>query len=100
MRQRSSGCRSTGSSDASWPQYSNSRRGRAVGEPVEELAAVGPEAAERRQVVGPLEHVDRVDLQQPDVLDHPAQVPAAGLGVGPRLGEALRGEGQPPGFGG
>ena len=27
IRQRSSGCSSTGSSEASWPQYSNSRRG-------------------------------------------------------------------------
>ena len=27
MRQRSNGCVSTGSSEASWPQYSNSRRG-------------------------------------------------------------------------
>lgn len=60
------------------------------GEPVERLARVGAEAREGRQVVGAGEDVYRVELQQADVADQPAQVarvdPAARAGAG----EALR----------
>ena len=79
IRQRSSGWVATGSSDASWPQYSNSRRGARCGGAVQQLRVVGPEAAEQRQVVRALEHVDRVDLDQPDAVEHAPQRPAVGL---------------------
>ena len=64
MRQRSSGCSATGSSDASWPQYSNSRRGARCAARSSSARVVRAEPAEQRQVVRALEHVDRVDLQQ------------------------------------
>ena len=73
MRQRRSGCSATGSSDASWPQYSNSRRGARWAARSSSAVSYGPEPAEQRQVVRALEHVDRVDLEQPDALEHAPQ---------------------------
>ena len=75
IRQRSSGWRSTPISDASCPQYSNSRRGARWESRSSARGGVRPEPAERGQVVRALEHVDRVDLQQRDPLEHPAQIP-------------------------
>jgi hypothetical protein len=67
----------------------------APGQPVEQVARVGPEAGEDRQVVRADQHVDRVDLQQPHPVDHPAQVPGVDPAGRPRLGEALGGECDP-----
>ena len=94
MRQRSSGCVATGSSDASWPQYSNSRRGAYQAALSTSSSGIRPEPAEQRQVVAAGEHVDRVDLQQADLLQHAPQ----GVAAGPRraaVGEALRGQRDP-----
>ena len=40
------------------------------------------------------QHVDRVDLDRADAVEQPAQVPARHRTVRPRVGEALRGEGE------
>ena len=77
IRQRSSGCVATGISDASWPQYSNSRRGAYQASLSSASRSYGPEPREQRQVVRALEHVDRVDLQQPEPLDRGAGSRAA-----------------------
>ncbi len=87
------GC--SGISDAACPQYSNSSALRTPGQPVEQVARVRPEAGEDRQVVRADQHVDRVDLQQPHPVDHPAQVPCVDPAGRPRLGEALGGERDP-----
>ena len=71
IRQRRLGCRASGISDAACPQYSNSSALPAPGQPVEQLARVGPEAGEDRQVVRADQHVDRVDLEQPHPVDRP-----------------------------
>jgi hypothetical protein len=63
---------------------------RAVRGAVEQLGVVGPEPAEQRQVVRALEHVDGVDLDQPDAVEHPAQRPAVGRAAVAAVGEALR----------
>ena len=97
MRQRSSGWRSTGSSDASWPQYSNTsplphsqRRQR---RPV-----VGPEPGEERQLVRPGEHVDGVDLHEAHPVEHPPEVAPVDPPGGPRVVEALGVEGDAAGL--
>ena len=66
-----------------------------VGDRVQQRRRIGPEPAVERQVVGALQDVDRVDLQQPGPAKHPAQVPAVGRAAGPRVGEALGGQRDP-----
>jgi hypothetical protein len=50
----------------------------ARGEPVEDALVVVADAAEHGQVVAALEHVDRVDLQQPETVDHPGDLRVPG----------------------
>jgi hypothetical protein len=40
----------------------------------------------------PLEHVHRIELEQPDPLDHPAEVPPVDPTSGPWIRETLRSE--------
>jgi hypothetical protein len=49
---------------------------------VQQLAVVRAEPAEQRQVVGPLEDVDAVDLQQAGPADDPPEVAPADRAVG------------------
>ncbi len=70
----------------------------------DERARVRPEAGEQRQLVAAHEHVHRIDLDDADLVEHAPQVSAVDAAGGPRLGEALRGEGRcgaphPPTFG-
>src|SRR5439155_238750 len=58
----------------------------AVGGGVEQRRRVRAEAAVQRQVVGALQDVDRVHLEQPGPAQHPAQVPAVGRTAGRRIG--------------
>ena len=58
----------------------------------EQLDVVGTHPREQRHVVRPLQHVDRVDLQQPGAPQGPAQEPAVGHPGRGRIEEALRGE--------
>jgi len=74
--------------------------GAAVGHGVEQLGAVGTEAAVAGQVVGAPQDVDGVDLQQAGAAEHAAQVAAVGRAAGWRVGEALRGQRDPPRLGG
>ena len=60
--------------------------------PVEQVAVVRAEAAERGQVVAALEDVDGVDLQHAEPVDEPGDLPQARLG-GSRAPEALGPEG-------
>ncbi len=100
IRQRSSGCSSTGTSEASCAQYSNSSRrtGPAVCavRRVEQLAWVRPEAGKHGQVVAAAEHVDRVELQEPICPMTRRMCRASMRPRRPRVGEALRGERDPP----
>ena len=59
-------------------------------EPVEALARVWAKPRERRQVVGAGEDVDRVELQQADVVEHSAQVAAVDPPRRSPPGEPLR----------
>ena len=61
-----------------------------------EVAPVRPEAGEQRQLLAAHEHVDRVDLDQADPVEHPADVAAVDAARRPRLGEALGGERDAP----
>ena len=63
-----------------------------MSEPVEQLVTVRPQSAERREIVGTLQHVHGVDLQQSDVAEHTAHVPAVGLSCRSRPGQALGGD--------
>ena len=64
MRQRSSGCNSTGEQARLVAPVLEQPPRRVVRGAVERLAVVGAEPREPRQVVRPREHVDRVDLDQ------------------------------------
>ena len=59
---------------------------------------VGPDPGEQRQVVGPLQDVDRVDLEHAGPVDHP-RAGAHRRAGGARVGEPLGGERDPPGLG-
>jgi GNAT superfamily N-acetyltransferase len=71
-----------------------------VGQRVERRPGVGTEPAEEREVVGPAEHVDRVDLHHGELLGRPAQLTRAGLPGRTRIREPLGGQGDPPRQGG
>lgn len=43
--------------------------------PVEQWPRIVPQPTEHRQIVAPAEHVHRVDLENPDGVDHPLQMP-------------------------
>ena len=58
----------------------------------DQRAGVRPEAGEQRQLLAAHEHVDGVDLDQADVVEHAAEVPAGDPAGRPRPGEALGGE--------
>ena len=60
----------------------------AVDQPVEPGPVVGAEAAPDREVVGPVEHVDRIHLQPAHVLDEARQA-RGGEPVGARPGQVL-----------
>ena len=68
----------------------------AISERVQILGPVASEARKRRQQMGAGEHVDAVDLQHAEPLDHPAQIALGRLGLGARLAEALRPQGDAP----
>jgi hypothetical protein len=63
----------------------------AIGEALEGLPVVGPEAAPQRQVMGSLHHVDRVELEPAHVLDEGDQG-ARGQPARPRAREVLSGQ--------
>ena len=56
---------------------------------VEGRAIVRTQAREHRQVVGPLEHVHGVQLDEPDVLEYAPEVPDIDPPVRARRGEPL-----------
>ena len=56
---------------------------------LEQREVVRPGAAEQRQVVRALEHVDRVDLDHADAVEQAPHRPAAGRAGRARVGEAL-----------
>lgn len=61
---------------------------------IQQHAGVGPEPGKDRQIVRTLENIDRVELQDGDPIDDPAEVPdidPAGLGADRRIPE-LRGQ--------
>ncbi len=62
----------------------------------DQRARVRAEPGEQRQFLAANEHVDRVDLDQPDRVEHAAKVAAVTAGRA-RPGEALRGERDPAG---
>ena len=59
----------------------------------DERARVRAEPGEQRQLLAAHQHVDRVDLDQADPVEHAAQVPAIDPALRARVGEALRAEG-------
>ena len=68
----------------------------ALGALLDERPPVRPQPGEHRQLVGPDEHVDRVDLEEPGPIDEAAQVAAVDPACRARVGEALRGEDDAP----
>lgn len=60
---------------------------------------MGPEPGEERQFLRTTEHVHRVDLDQPDPIDHPASVASVGRPGGAPIGESLGTEGDATGEG-
>ena len=60
---------------------------------------MGTESGEDRQLLRAHEHVDRVDLDQADAVEHAAQVPAVDAALRPGIGQPLRGEADAPGLG-
>ena len=58
------------------------------------VARVGAEAREQRQLLGAHQHVDRVDLDQADAVEHPSHVapvdPSGGAAVAEALGVRAR----------
>ena len=73
--------------EASCTQYSNTspvRRG--IGD---QAARVRPEPGEQRQLLAAHQHVDRVDLDQPDAVEHAAEVTPVDTSLRPGIGEAL-----------
>ena len=71
----------------------------ALRHPVEQHRVVRPEPAECGQVVGPRQHVDRVNLKQPGAAHQGSQVPR-GRPRGPRRGQPLRRQGKAAGLAG
>jgi hypothetical protein len=65
----------------------------------ERVAGVCAEAGEQRQLVRADDDVHGVDLDQADPVEHPSKVPTIDPTGGPRLGEALRGQGDAAGAG-
>ncbi len=70
-----------------------------VGPGIEMGALIGAEPREERQIMGADEDVDRIDLQQAEPLDGPAQAAPFGHDVGPRVGKTLRRKGEAARFG-
>ena len=66
-----------------------------VGKPFQHVPRVGAEPGEQRQVVGPHQHVDRVDLEQPDPPQDPAHVAGVDPARRPPVGEPLGGQRHP-----
>ncbi len=58
----------------------------------QQVAPVRPEPGEHRHLLAADEHVDRVDLDQTDAVEHPAGVTAVDAARRSRLAEALGGE--------
>ena len=103
MRQRNSGCRARPA--AATPRAPSTRRaaGAPDGRGASSVGRAGTAraAAEGRQVVRSLQHVDRVDLDRGRHRRGRGGCPSRPTRPGrPRLGEALRGERQPPGLAG
>ena len=70
MRQRNSGCMSSGSSEASWAQIFEQPARPAPGGRRRAGRGIGAEPREQRHVVRPRQHVDAVDLEQARPLEH------------------------------
>ncbi len=66
----------------------------------EHRPGVRAEASEQRQLLAAHEHVHRVDLDDPDAAEHPAQVAPVDAPRRPALGQALGGDGHAPGIAG
>ena len=77
-------------------QLAPDRAGGVRGEAVERLARVRAQAREVRHVVRAREDVDRVELEDPDALQHPPQMPRVDPATRARVGEALRRKRDPP----
>ena len=67
----------------------------AGGGPLQHRGVVGTHAGEQRHVVGALQHVDGVHLQDACARERPVERPQRRHGV-PRVAEALRHQGDPP----
>ena len=65
---------------------------------VERRDRVGPEPGPHRQVVRPLQYIDRIELQEPDTVDNSPEMPAVDTALGPRVGKSLRRQGNPAGL--
>ena len=61
-------------------------------------ARVRAEAGEQRQLLAAHEHVDRVDLDHADAVEHTAEVATIDATGRARIGETLRRDGDAPGF--
>src|SRR5690606_25484703 len=61
---------------------------------VETPPLVGAEPGEERQIVGPGQHVHRVELNDPDGVDHLAEMAHVDTAGGPRPVEPPGGEGE------
>ena len=99
IRQRNSGWRSIGISDASWAQYSISRRSIfPVPWPAmrsRRVAVIRAEPGEHRHVMRAREHVDRVELEHAEALHQRRDLVDARRPRRPRPAEALRRERDP-----
>lgn len=71
----------------------------AVGEVGKQVPGMDAEAGEEGQLVGTDEHVDRVDLNQPDRRQRPPGVAGVDPSGRPALTEALRHQRDAPGLG-
>ena len=62
---------------------------------VDQRARVRPEPGEQRQLLAAHQHVDRVDLDQTDAVEHPTQMAPVDASGRAWVGEALSGQGDP-----
>ena len=88
---------STGMKACTCAQYSTIRRGCRSDARREQLGVVGPHPGEQRHVVGPHQHVDRVDLEHPGAGQR-ARERAHRRDRVARVAEALRAERDPTGL--
>jgi hypothetical protein len=77
-------------------QLAASRPGGVRRKPVQHLPGIRAQPSENGQVVRPAEHVHRVELEQPELFDHPPHMPRVDPAGRPSLREPLGGERDPP----